>query len=38
LTRPIIASAEGITFVAMPMRIPEREMGKAIEDMKRLVE
>mgnify|MGYP000940986642 FL=1 len=37
LTRPIIASAEGITFVAMPMRIPEMEMGKAIEDMKRLV-
>ena len=37
IEHPIIASAEGITFVAMPMRIPEREMGKAIEDMKRLV-
>ncbi len=37
IEHPIIASGEGITFVAMPMRIPEREMGKAIEDMKRLV-
>jgi hypothetical protein len=37
LTRPIIASAEGITFVAMPMRIPEAEMERAIKDMERLV-
>src|SRR5574343_407450 len=37
LTRPIIASAEGITLVAMPMRIPEAEMERAIKDMERLV-
>jgi len=37
LTRPIIASAEGITFVAMPMWIPEAEMERAIKDMERLV-
>ena len=38
IEHPIIASGEGITFVAMPMRIPEREMKRAVEDMARLVE
>jgi hypothetical protein len=37
IEHPIIASAEGITFVAMPMRIPEAEMERAIKDMERLV-